>query len=136
VKNLLHSHSVIFIDCIAWSRFLNYHGEPGARLNSDQSVHRHDTSRLSWPMSIFSLCLFHAPLTHLTDLRSVYTDGLVKAITWKKHLNSLTSSWQEYVLYVRSPPLIIFSDVLPFLLVYCLAQCQYRLSRDPWDHAR
>lgn len=55
-------------------------------------------------MASIYLLLFNAPVVHLNSIHNVYTDGVVKSITWKKHLADLTSNWQEYVLYVRSLP--------------------------------
>ncbi|KAI0090317.1 hypothetical protein BDY19DRAFT_992525 [Irpex rosettiformis] len=83
----------------SWSHFLNYHGEYGARLNSNQSVHGEEVPRRTPPVALVYLLLFNAPVAHLKEIHNVYTDGIVKLVTWKKYLDELTSNWQEYVLY-------------------------------------
>ncbi|KAI0346483.1 hypothetical protein BDW22DRAFT_1425951 [Trametopsis cervina] len=83
----------------AWSHFLNYRGVYGARLNSNQSVHNHDPPRRSSVMSIIFLTLFNAPITHWDGINDIYTDDIVKTVTWKNHVNKLKDDWQEYILY-------------------------------------
>ncbi|KAI0346479.1 hypothetical protein BDW22DRAFT_1352569 [Trametopsis cervina] len=82
----------------AWSQFLNYHGEYGARLNSNQSVHNHDPPRRSSLMSAIFLTLFNAPITHWDWIKDIYTDDIVRTLTWKEHLNKLKDDWQECIL--------------------------------------
>ncbi|KAI0806179.1 hypothetical protein BC629DRAFT_1590590 [Irpex lacteus] len=84
---------------LSWSRFLNHHGEYGARLNSNQSVYGDDNPSRGPLISLFYLLFFNAPVGHLKSIHNAYTDELIKLDTWKKHLDDLVDNWREYILY-------------------------------------
>ncbi|KAJ7640899.1 hypothetical protein DFH06DRAFT_1477813 [Mycena polygramma] len=80
------------------ARVYNFHGEPSARLNVDQSVYSTIRKRT---LLIKLLCplLFYAPDFHLAGLQTIYTDGLIRHRGWSEFITRLNSEWQEFTLY-------------------------------------
>ncbi|KAI0733241.1 hypothetical protein BC629DRAFT_1446705 [Irpex lacteus] len=81
------------------SHFLNYHGEVGARLDSNQSVHGSPAPRVNGLMKILFVLLFNNPKRYLQNIHDIHTDGVVKEATWRKHMADFMNSWREYILY-------------------------------------
>ncbi|KAF7301304.1 hypothetical protein MIND_00695400 [Mycena indigotica] len=80
------------------ARVYNFHGEPGARLNVDQSVY--DVARRrTLLIKLLSPLLFYAPDFHLDGLHTIFTDGLVRHRGWSEFVSRLTGEWQEFTLY-------------------------------------
>ncbi|KAJ7512644.1 hypothetical protein B0H11DRAFT_1946655 [Mycena galericulata] len=80
------------------ARVYNFHGEPGARLNVDQSVYGKVRKR-TLLISLLSPLLFYAPDFHLVGLYTIYTDGLIRDRGWSEFITRLNSEWQEFTLY-------------------------------------
>jgi hypothetical protein len=78
----------------------NFHGEPGARLNVDQSVHPTVEKRTAL-IKMLSPLLFYAPDFHLLGLHATHTDGLIRHRGWSEFVTRLNNEWQEFTLYVR-----------------------------------
>ncbi|KAI6043910.1 hypothetical protein EDC04DRAFT_3106740 [Pisolithus marmoratus] len=70
--------------------YLNFHGEPCARLNFDQSVH-------GWkyhPSVMMSICtplLFFSPMTNIRNLNALFVDGIVSKEKWNAFINRMNS---------------------------------------------
>lgn len=70
--------------------YLNFHGEPCARLNFDQSVH-------GWkyrPSVIMTVCtplLFFSPMTSIRNLNSMFVDGIVSREKWNAFIKRMNS---------------------------------------------
>ncbi|KAJ7792414.1 hypothetical protein B0H14DRAFT_2470155 [Mycena olivaceomarginata] len=79
-------------------RVYNFHGEPGARLNVEQSVHDTVKKRTALIKTLSPL-LFYAPDFHLLGLHAIYTDGLIRHRGWSEFVTRLNSEWQEFTLY-------------------------------------
>lgn len=92
-----HPHYVI-----VRQRFLNFHGQPGARLNRDQSVYGKVTNKRSWLILSLSPVLFYAPEVHLRALEKMWMDGLLRDVMWVQFMSKLNTEWQEFTLYVSS----------------------------------
>lgn len=91
-------HSVSDRDAIpAHHRFVNFHGQHGARLNSDQTVHgrKHQRSLL---IQLLSPLLFSAPDVHLKSLESILVDRIVRLGSWNRFIGKLNSEWSEFTL--------------------------------------
>ncbi|KAJ7741403.1 hypothetical protein DFH07DRAFT_964959 [Mycena maculata] len=80
------------------ARVYNFHGEPNARLNVDQSVYSTVHTR-SWLITLLSPLLFYAPDFHLEGLHTIYTDGLIRHRGWAEFITRLNNEWQEFTLY-------------------------------------
>jgi hypothetical protein len=97
----LHNFTYFQISLLARSRVYHFHGEPGARLNADQSVHDRHKQTVSMFIKILSPLLFYAPNFHLSRLQAISIDGLIRPREWPEFLMGLNSEWGEFILYVR-----------------------------------
>ncbi|KAG6836584.1 hypothetical protein H0H93_006420 [Arthromyces matolae] len=81
-------------------RFLNYHGQYGARLNFGQSVHgeRKDPRR-TLLIRMFSPLLLSAPNTHLKSLQSLWVDKMTIKARWVKYFIKLNEQWGEHIVH-------------------------------------
>ncbi|TFK73478.1 hypothetical protein BDN72DRAFT_814413 [Pluteus cervinus] len=80
-------------------RFNNFHGEQGARLDRDQSVHGTVRGRRTWLVKCFSPLLFSAPDVHLRGLEKMWVDGLMHHSAWTHFIKKLIDEWQEFILF-------------------------------------
>jgi hypothetical protein len=86
---------------IVRARVYNFHGEPGARLNVEDSVY--DTKRKrTLLITLLSPLLFYAPDFHLVGLQTLYTDRLIRHRGWSGFITRLNDEWQEFILLVGS----------------------------------
>ncbi|KAJ8473668.1 hypothetical protein ONZ45_g16209 [Pleurotus djamor] len=89
-----------FMHIRARHRFLNFHGEPPARLGRDQAIYNDPKrNQRSYLISLISPMLFNAPEVHLRTLNAVYVDEIVYAHGINKFIEKLNSEWQEFILY-------------------------------------
>ncbi|KAF4583408.1 hypothetical protein AB1N83_008525 [Pleurotus pulmonarius] len=79
-------------------RFINFHGQPSARLCRDQAIYDESSSR-SYLITLLSPMLFSAPEVHLRMLHDIYVDRIVYATHVNKAISKLNSEWQELILY-------------------------------------
>ncbi|KAF7360380.1 hypothetical protein MVEN_00767800 [Mycena venus] len=82
----------------ARNRVYNFHGEPAARLNVDQSVYMTCQKR-TFLIEILNPLLFCAPNRHLSNLQKTCTDGLIRNREWSEFITRLTSEWSDITLY-------------------------------------
>ncbi|KAJ3491300.1 hypothetical protein NLI96_g800 [Meripilus lineatus] len=80
-------------------RFLHYHGQHGARLNRDQSVHDQNPKRRSSLVTILAPSLFNAPFVHLRMLEKIWIDETMCIQPWEQFIEKLKEEWQEFVLF-------------------------------------
>ncbi|KAG5635306.1 hypothetical protein H0H81_011766 [Sphagnurus paluster] len=80
-------------------RFYNFHGQPCARLERDQSVYEQTQNKRSWLIVSLSPILFFAPEVHLRALEKVWIDGITRTVLWKEFVGKLYDEWQEFTLY-------------------------------------
>ncbi|KAJ7664314.1 hypothetical protein B0H17DRAFT_301858 [Mycena rosella] len=78
-------------------RVYNFHGEPGARLNVDQSVYGTIRKR-TFLITLLSPLLFYAPDFHLVSLHKIYTDKLIRHRGWAEFVTRLNDEWKEFTL--------------------------------------
>ena len=87
----------------ASGKFFNFHGQPEARLNRDDSVYGHSTHRRTWFIKSISIFLFSAPDIHLENLQRTCVDGLLRLADWEEGLRTVTDEWQQFIiLYVSN----------------------------------
>ena len=106
----------------AYSRYVNFYGQKGARLTNDQTIYGFRPKR-TYLIKTLSILLFYAPELHLrgthsrrvlcarTEIRligleSVYTDLVISQHRWVEFITRLQSDWAEFVLYVSIPQLL------------------------------
>ncbi|KAJ7266926.1 hypothetical protein B0H12DRAFT_1320913 [Mycena haematopus] len=101
----------------ARNRVYNFHGEPGARLNVDQSVHAIVQKR-TMLIKMLSPLLFYAPDFHLLGLHAINTDGLIRHSGWAQFVTRLNSEWQEFTLYAT----VVLNANVAFLSIQSVDQ--------------
>ncbi|KAF9225080.1 hypothetical protein BS17DRAFT_778081 [Gyrodon lividus] len=81
------------------TKFFNFCGQVGARLDADQTVYYNRHQSKSILLRFISPFLFGAPEIHAKGLRTIWIDQLVNHISWKRFIDKLNSEWQEFTLY-------------------------------------
>lgn len=75
--------------------FLHYHGQRGARLNRNQSVHQEDIYRPpTYLFLMLSPLLFFLPDNHIRQMEEVFVDGIVNERPWNQLWDSLRNDWE------------------------------------------
>ncbi|KAH7921699.1 hypothetical protein BV22DRAFT_1121988 [Leucogyrophana mollusca] len=84
----------------AHTRFFNFHGQPGARLDADRSIYKQGPEQ---PNSILfrflNPFLFGGPAVHSRGLRGIWVDKIINAPRWKAFINQLNSEWNGFTIY-------------------------------------
>jgi hypothetical protein len=80
-------------------KFFNFHGQNGARLSRDQSIHGPTDAPRSYLIGLLSPLLFGVPNAHLHTLNNIYVDRLVSLGSWKPFINRLNDGWQGFTLF-------------------------------------
>ncbi|KAH9947505.1 hypothetical protein B0H21DRAFT_738326 [Amylocystis lapponica] len=98
-----NSHTVCVVarlmQIFAHLKFINFHGQYGARLSRDQSVHGETEQRRTLLISLLSPLFFNAPDIHLRSLEKLWVDGLINRLPWGNFIGRMQSDWQEFILY-------------------------------------
>jgi hypothetical protein len=93
------------------AKFLNFCGQPFARLNADQSVYNPGNGS-RWIPTISSWCsnifLFGGPHAYMSELRKIWVDHTISSVHWKEFNERLSSQWTSLALYAT---IILVSDV-------------------------
>ncbi|KAF9467880.1 hypothetical protein BDZ94DRAFT_1247980 [Collybia nuda] len=80
-------------------RFLNLHGEPGARLCRDQSVYNDDLLKQTSIFRCIDPAMFYIPSIHLRMLRDTAVDHLVNKSRSAQILTQLKLEWRDSTIY-------------------------------------
>ncbi|SJK98144.1 uncharacterized protein ARMOST_01404 [Armillaria ostoyae] len=82
------------------SRFINFHGQPGARLARDELIYE-TSSKRTLLVTLLSPFLFFTPDIHLATLKKIGGDGHVHThkASWTNFTLKLNTEWQEVTLY-------------------------------------
>ncbi|KAF8524409.1 caspase domain-containing protein [Hysterangium stoloniferum] len=102
------------------ARFINYHGELGARLFRTQFEVIEWKSRHPIMKLVF-LVLFDAPSIHLTALCDLYAGKVLYAEGWRKCMDHLCKNWQDMILQATvllTGCYIFFSANMSFLAIF------------------
>lgn len=84
VYDSINNLKCIMTPFLARQHFINFHGQPAARLDRDRSVH-HPSDKVHkrpWLMRCMSPALFSAPDLYYRQLTKLYVDGLVHESSW------------------------------------------------------
>jgi len=82
------------------NQFVNLHGQRGARLDCDQSIHGTTVNLKTLLVTIVSPFMFWAPNDHFRALDKVMVDGLVHDSSWSEFTNKLNIEWREVTIIV------------------------------------
>jgi hypothetical protein len=95
VPDLLAPWADIFL---AHMKFLNFHGQHGARLSRNQSIYGHAKDNPTILISILSPLLFYAPDVYLHTLENIWVDGLIHLTCWRQMIEQLQEEWTDFTL--------------------------------------
>ncbi|KIJ11129.1 hypothetical protein PAXINDRAFT_171920 [Paxillus involutus ATCC 200175] len=103
-KELVHAVYIVarLMRLFTSSRFVNFYGQPEARLNIDQSVYtklRGQDETASMFIRISDLLLFGGPSAHATELQRVWVDRTVNFPRWKGFVGKLSNEWAGFTIY-------------------------------------
>jgi len=90
-----HTRCVVarFMSEFTRAKFFNFCGQPGARLDSDQTIYSHDHEHQSILFIFASILLFGAPQTHQKDLKVIWVDRIINRVLWKQFIGKLGDQW-------------------------------------------
>lgn len=77
-------------------QYLNYHGQQGARLSRDQTVHGDSYEERSMMMKCLAPLLFNAPYEHIQSLHKLYVDSIVNQLDWRTFVQKLNAEMQDF----------------------------------------
>ncbi|KAG0706725.1 hypothetical protein DFH29DRAFT_824279 [Suillus ampliporus] len=103
--NKEHEHSVhIIARCmkrICMANFMNFYGQPGARLDTEQSLYRDSNTRSKTILfRVMNLIFFGSPDAYSKVLHGIWVNDLF--ISWGRHRNfidRLNSEWNGYAIF-------------------------------------
>jgi len=87
-----------FMFIFARQRFYDFHGQPGARLSREQSVHGKTKTKRSWLITLASPLLFYAPEVHLQALEQMWVDEKLSSLVWNRVMGKTYDEWQKFTL--------------------------------------
>ncbi|KAI6031092.1 hypothetical protein PISMIDRAFT_20175 [Pisolithus microcarpus 441] len=81
--------------------FLNFHGQPHARLDVDRTVYHSPVRRrcTSILLRMLSLILFGAPWRYVETLRGVWVDETVNLPRWRAFVGNILNEWGGFTIY-------------------------------------
>ncbi|KAL4073589.1 hypothetical protein J3A83DRAFT_2572203 [Scleroderma citrinum] len=83
-------------------KFINFHGQVGARLNADQSLYvkeNNDVQCTSHWFHVVNMILLSAPHDQLEDLKSLWVDHTINLPRWRKFVTMQTSDLAGFSIY-------------------------------------
>ncbi|KIM46851.1 hypothetical protein M413DRAFT_264366 [Hebeloma cylindrosporum] len=80
------------------TRFYNFHGEPQARLERDQSVYGYPSNQRTCLIKIFSYLLFSMPDAHLRNLQKMQVDRVLYKYDWDRTMETMKDEWAKLTL--------------------------------------
>lgn len=90
-----HTRCVVarFMSEFIKAKFFNFCGQPGARLDSDQTIYFKDHDHQSLLFIITSFLLFGAPRTNQEDLKIIWVDRIINRVLWNQFIGKLNDEW-------------------------------------------
>ncbi|KAH7890173.1 hypothetical protein F5I97DRAFT_1801275, partial [Phlebopus sp. FC_14] len=84
-------------------KFVNFHGQAGARLNADQSLYernnQEDRASPSPYFSVLDLFLFGAASNHIRQLHRIWVDRTINVLRWRSFISILSNEWNGFTIY-------------------------------------
>lgn len=90
------------IGATARTRFYNFFGQPGARLEADLSVYvgGEDGDENSLLFASLDIFLFFSPSAQIKELKSIWVDNLINYARWQSFSSKLNNEWSGFTIYV------------------------------------
>lgn len=127
-----HTRCVVarFMSEFIKAKFFNFCGQPGARLDSDQTIYFKDHEHQSLLFIIASLLLFGAPRTHQEELKMIWVDRIINRVLWNQFIGKLNDEWAGLALsatvilnanvaFLAIPSMQDIARLLSYLSVAC-----------------
>lgn len=85
----------------ARSKFLNFYGQVGARLNANQSVYEVEQSRQKGTLRLrlANAFLWGTPAAQYKFLQKTWIDNILNYPKWSKHISRLNSDWSNVTIF-------------------------------------
>ncbi|TFK35304.1 hypothetical protein BDQ12DRAFT_655674 [Crucibulum laeve] len=90
-----------FLHTFVRSRFFNFYGQFGARLDNDQALYQDSDqcdAKLTRIFTGLSYALFRAPNVHLRTLQRVWVNNQITQVSWRPFIKQLNTEWAELIL--------------------------------------
>ncbi|KAG1767330.1 hypothetical protein EV702DRAFT_1013229 [Suillus placidus] len=82
------------------AKFVNFCGQPGARLDVDQSLYgEHDTRSKKMILRIMNVILFGSPDAQSKAIHRIWVDETIVQPRWKGFIDRLTIEWNGYTIF-------------------------------------
>jgi hypothetical protein len=99
-----HEHSVWivarFMGNFCSDKFANFCGQPGARLDADQSLYDDSIPRPKTILfRVMNVILFGSPDAQSKALRKIWVDYTIVQRRWKNFINRLNNEWNGYTIF-------------------------------------
>lgn len=79
---------------------MNFCGQPGARLNADQSLYGDTNTRSNnILLRVMNFILFGSPNAYNKVLRKIWVDSTIVQPRWKNFINRLNNEWNGYTIF-------------------------------------
>jgi hypothetical protein len=110
--------------------FLNFGGQRGARLHSDQFTHETSANSPSLLLRIVSYFMYSAPRENLERLKKVFIGGLFLSPKWTEFIGEMRVESDGYVVVVCGPCRVWNSNGV-IRIGYRAVAFHRRISRSP-----
>ncbi|KAG1816398.1 uncharacterized protein BJ212DRAFT_1577075 [Suillus subaureus] len=80
-------------------KFVNFCGQPGARLNADQSLYGDPNTRSNALLRVMNFILFGSPNAYNKAVQKIWVDSTIVQPRWKNFINRLNSEWNGYTIF-------------------------------------
>ncbi|KIK39690.1 hypothetical protein CY34DRAFT_807977 [Suillus luteus UH-Slu-Lm8-n1] len=81
------------------AKFVNFCGQPGARLDVDQSIYGKSNALPTWILHFMKFTLFGSFDVQNKAIHRIWVDELVVQPRWKNFIDRLTTEWNGYTIY-------------------------------------
>ncbi|KAG2053024.1 hypothetical protein BDR06DRAFT_956884 [Suillus hirtellus] len=82
------------------AKFVNFCGQPGARLDVDQSLYgEHDTHMKKTILRIMNIILFGSPVAQSKAIHKIWVDETIVQPRWKGFIDRLITEWNGYTIF-------------------------------------
>ncbi|KAG2095904.1 uncharacterized protein F5147DRAFT_717567 [Suillus discolor] len=121
-----HTRCVVarFMSEFIKAKFFNFCGQPGARLDSDQTIYFKGHDHQSLLFIITSFLLFGSPRTHQEDLKVIWVDSIINRVLWNQFIDKLNDEWTGLALSAT----VILNANIAFLAISSVSDTAGLLS--------
>ncbi|OJA08211.1 hypothetical protein AZE42_06851 [Rhizopogon vesiculosus] len=102
--DLQHEHSVWIVARLMRlfcnSKFVNFCGQPGARLDADQSLHGDPSDGpKNIILRVMNIIMFGSPDAHSKALHRIWVDESIVQPRWKNFIDRLNNEWNGFTIF-------------------------------------